>query len=407
MATFSNNSGMTSMDIESDGGPRNYMCNRVRGNKNYIIGAIFIVALVFIPLVTYKGGAGVPPPNNNNNSASNDGLNSAANLMSWPPPNVDVEDFDNVDGINTNRERMLLRDDTTSNGIASSGITIRQKVDLKTDNNIHVPTGDIATDLDMEMDDNEIKVSNEGKKIEVTVNHINMSMKSAMNGIGIMDVHYDSNAGGADLDPSFAVLKELIGHTTTIELDDDGNVVRASEHEELYKAMSNGQENADTMKQFSSENQFNQMSRMAKSLPQGELLAPGDDWDFNMQMDAAFRGSAVLLGYKDYDNSDCAVVKLDGTIDFDPDQMDAISNAMTENVDDQDYGDQLNAIMAGTQIKDGKMSAILYWDHEHQLARFSKTVITMTMVMDNPLEPSNKLEVPTEETMITYSSVVE
>jgi len=405
-ATLGNTSDMRAMDIESDSGARHkYLCNRARENKKYMIGAMVLVALVSVPLATtfHKRAAANSSVGSSPKGAA---TNSNVGSMSWPPPAVEMDDFDNLDGINTNRARTLLRD-ATNDGI-TSGVTILQKVDVRTDNTVKLPQGDVLTNLDMNMDDNEIVATdmpNGGKKIEVTVNHIFMTMTSSINGQELLDAHYDSNTDGADLDPAFEALKEIVGHKTTIELDEHGEVVKASEHEALYKAMSSGQ-NADTMKKFSSQNQFNMMSRMAKALPDGDPVGPGDNWDFEMQMDTAFSGSAVLVGYKEYDNSDCAVVKLDGEINIDSDQLNAITNAMTENMD-QEHTEQYNQIMNGAGINDGKMSAILYWDYAHQLARFSKTVLTMNMSMNNPLDPSAKLDVPVTETVVVYSSIVE
>merc|ERR1711957_93239 len=113
-----------------------------------------------------------------------------------------------------------------------------------------------------------------------------------------------------------------------------------------------------------------------------------------------------LVGYKEYDNSDCAVVKLEGDINLDAKQLHAMTNAMTEDMD-QEHTEQYKQIMKGVGIKEGKMSAIFYWDYEHQLARFSKTVLTMTMSMNSPFDPSAKLDVPATETMVVYSSIVE
>jgi len=405
-ATLGNTSDMRAMDIESDSGARHkYLCNRARENKKYMIGAMVLVALVSVPLATtfHKRAAANSSVGSSPKGAA---TNSNVGSMSWPPPAVEMDDFDNLDGINTNRARTLLRD-ATNDGI-NSGVTILQKVDVRTENSVDTGTGDVLTNVDINMDENKIVATdmpNGGKKIEVTINHIFMTMTSSFNGQELLDVHYDSNTDGADLDPAFEALKKIVGHQTTIELDKHGEVVTASEHLALYKAMSSGQ-NADTMKKFSSQNRFNMMTRMAKALPDGDPVGPGDNWEFEMQMDRAFSGSAVLVGYKEYDNSDCAVVKLEGEINLDANQLNAMTNAMTEDMD-QEHTEQYNQIMNGVGIKDGKMSAIFYWDYEHQLARFSKTVLTMTMSMTSPFDPSAKLDVPATETIVVYSSIVE
>jgi len=308
--------------------------------------------------------------------------------MSWPPQEAEIENFNDLEGIDTDRARILLRD-ATNNGIAS-GITIMQKVELHNTNSMHGPTGDILTDLEMRMDDNQIvatDTTNGRKRIELTVNHIAMAVSASMNGQKLVDTHYDSDTDGAGLDSAYGALKEIIGHKTIIEIDEHGNAVQTSEHEALFDAMSSG-DNADTMQQFSSENQFDQINRMTKALPEDNLVEPGDKWDFEMQMDSAFNGSAVLLGYKEYDTSDCAIIKFDGGINFDSDHLNEITQMM------------------GAEIKDGKMSAILYWGHEKQLARFSKTMVTMTMSVSNPLDPSMNIEIPNEEMIIVYSTIV-
>jgi len=215
--TLGNTSDMRAMDIESDIGARhNYMCNRARENKIYIIGAMVILALVSVPLaITFHKSAAT----NSSMGSFPKGAatNSYGGSMSWPPLDVAMDNFDHLDGINTNRARTLLRD-ATNDGI-TSGVTILQKVDVRTDNTVKLPTGDVLTNLDMNMDDNEIVATdmpNGGKKIEVTVNHIFMTMTSSINGQELLDAHYDSNTDGADLDPAFEALKEIVGHKTTV-----------------------------------------------------------------------------------------------------------------------------------------------------------------------------------------------
>jgi len=166
----------------------------------------------------------------------------------------------------------------------------------------------------------------------------------------------------------------------------------------------NGQN--ENVEKFSSANQFKQMNRMTQVLPDNPV-GPGDKWDFKMEIEHEFGAEAVLLGYKRYDNSDCAIIKLEGTLKVSQDQIDAMSNAMAENANDDEVGNEMQNIISGMEVMNGKVNGLLYWDYKNNIARFSKLVLQFDILMNNPISESEKLVIPTKETITGYTSIKE
>lgn len=361
---------------------RSYMYNRAFGNKRYIIGGIVLFAVI--------GCAWIFSPTS---GGSNDGT-TVAGPMSWPPP--EVQEFDSFDDIDTNRERILLRN---LNDIVTDK-TILQKMEMQVDEEIEGILMETVTKMENEMIATDLS---EGiKKIDTTLTHYFSSIKTfSPDGELVNEFEYDSDNDDGEGIPGIDLIGKVIGHNLSIEVDENGNVIHASENEELLKAFSG--ENGKTL---SPDSQFEQMNRMTKMMPT-DPVRPGDEWDFEMEMEQKFGGTAVLLGYKQYDNSDCAVINLKGVVNISKEQLDAMGNAMAGFADDDELKSQMGDVFDGMNIKNGAMSAIMYWDRQYNIARFQHATIQMDITMPDPTDPTKEYVVPVNETLVTYSSIME
>jgi len=325
-------------------------------------------------------------------------LSVVAGPMSWPPP--EVQDFNSLENVDTNRGRILLR---SSDDIVT-GATILQKVEMQIEeemNEVNMGKVNMNNLVQVESEMLATDLSEGGKMIDLTLTRYYSLMSASSNGEVLQRIEYDSDEPNNNEDPAMEAILGMVGQTNTIEVDEAGNVVHASENEDLLKAFS-----GENGKMLSAGDQFQQMNRMAEALPDSPV-EPGDDWNFEMQMEEMYGGSAVLLGYLDYDNSDCAVIKLDGILDISSDQMDAIGNAIGDQVDDDEVKAQIENIYGGMGVNNGSMSGIMYWDHKNNIPRFSHSTFQFDVTMNDPVDPTKTITVPVSETAITYSSIKE
>eukprot|EP00587_Corethron_hystrix_P008044 CAMPEP_0113300444 /NCGR_PEP_ID=MMETSP0010_2-20120614/2073_1 /TAXON_ID=216773 ORGANISM="Corethron hystrix, Strain 308" /NCGR_SAMPLE_ID=MMETSP0010_2 /ASSEMBLY_ACC=CAM_ASM_000155 /LENGTH=334 /DNA_ID=CAMNT_0000153873 /DNA_START=8 /DNA_END=1012 /DNA_ORIENTATION=+ /assembly_acc=CAM_ASM_000155 len=334
--------------------------------------------------------------------------------MSWPPPEVGSPESLNVD---TSRGRMLLRVENANQ--IPTGVTILQKTQVET----REETVDSKSIIDITAE-NEMLAQNlktGGNKIDITTTHVTMTGETDIMG-QMSSIRYDSKY--SDVVPEgFESLAKIIGQSNTIETDKDGNVVSASQHEQLLKAMS-GQDSEDIVtneeedplletqeeKESLSEHQIQQIDQMMRAtqvLPD-DPVKPGDDWDFVMDIKNKFGGSAVLLGYVEYDGSDCAVIQLDGKLHITQNQLEQIGDAVTEEMEDDFMKQEMQEVFEEIQISYGKLSGVVYWDHAYKFARYTRIEMTMDMLLPNAFDPEGeKMDILTEETMIMYSSIKE
>jgi len=144
-------------------------------------------------------------------------------------------------------------------------------------------------------------------------------------------------------------------------------------------------------------NRYDQISRMAKVLPP-TAVKPNDSWDFVMKVGGEdFSGTAALLGYTDYDGKDVAVLQMSASVSLDVadalDDMDDFSKGVMES--------------AGIKIKDGVMNGLMYWDMEYNFARWICMTSMTTMEMEDPMDTSISIQIPTTDALFMYATVYE
>jgi len=99
-------------------------------------------------------------------------------------------------------------------------------------------------------------------------------------------------------------------------------------------------------------------------------------------------GTAALVGYTDYDGKDVAVLQMSASVSLDVAGVAYYSKN-------------------GIKIKDGVMNGHMYWDTEHNFARWIAMTSMTTMEMEDPMDSSISIQIPTTDALIMYATVYE
>lgn len=335
------------------------------------VAGITILGVAIIAVSTIPGGGN---PHNN-----------------WIPTPV-TEDTYASHNLDTRREAMTLNPI-----LLQSNAHYLQKTVGSTYSKLSMNGQDFETDMFVDIEA-EIQVGQwhqseqyGGKKLNVDVTLHNIDVKSSDPVMGDLEVDTKAESGNEKYD---AILESMIGKTTSVEVDEDFSIIKADDHEtqdlELQQAIDTG-----TTVGLSSAEQVDQATRLAQVLTD-DPIAPGDEWGIEYDTDLPFFGKAVLLGYLMYDGADCAVIQIVGDLD-----MDELKEKITDLYDaagDDDIAQDFADLVSLIRYKDGDLETIMFWDIENNFIRYSKTDVTLTAVIPNPLDMDGpKIDVPTEE----------
>lgn len=107
-----------------------------------------------------------------------------------------------------------------------------------------------------------------------------------------------------------------------------------------------------------------------------------------------FTADGFLQGYTDYNDIDCAVIYLTGTLDMD----------MKKAMEMMGGGDIPGA--EGITVSDATMDTTIYYDYDSSLIRWSQATINMVITMPNPMSPGGSpITVPTNEVVTTTTNI--
>jgi len=214
---------------------------------------------------------------------------------------------------------------------------------------------------------------------------------------------FDSNNEDDDaLGGACAPLRDFLGKVTTITIDDEGNLVDTKDKDlgdidfdpdanfgqevELAK-----EEEANGTPSTDATSQYQQITRLAKALPDGPVK-PGDSWEvLSVLMDGigSVSGTASLLGYQLFEQHDVAVIEFEGKIDIDMDAVIALIGGLMPGDDDTAGDVQTTGTSSGIAIHDGVIKSTMFWDNTAKLMRWSQSNQTMIMDMPNPLDETS------------------
>ena len=171
-------------------------------------------------------------------------------------------------------------------------------------------------------------------------------------------------------------------------VDQDFTIVQLDQSEcDLHSGM---QQHEDQTTGLTASDQFESILRMMQVIPDYPVKA-GDEWTFEMDAGLLFKTKAQLLGYVDYDGNDCAVISMTG--DFQGSLDDTIS--VTD--------DEVMKVLSSTNIEEGTMTSVLFWDNEMSISRWSSIEMDYVISMPNPIDESQTVVIPTSQKISTYT----
>lgn len=249
-----------------------------------------------------------------------------------------------------------------------------------------------------------------GKEIVIVTNHV--AMHTGMMGFSLdFDSDDEEKKNDDMLSAVFAPMKELIGKEITITIDDEGNLVETKDKdigdisfdpdanfgEEIEEAKEEQANGAASAPGTDATSQFQQLTRLAKALPDGPVK-PGDSWELvSVLMDGigSVSGNATLLGYRLFEQHDVAVIDFEGTIDIDMSATNALIGSLMSGAggltgtDDTSGNDQTAS--SGIAIHDVVIKSTMFWDNTAKIMRWSQSNQTMIMDMQNPMDETSTI----------------
>lgn len=249
------------------------------------------------------------------------------------------------------------------------------------------------------MGDMESKVSNAangGKKMELTVQNIDVDLKSFL-----MSVHCDSN-NRKKSDPDCDEIFEIVGETETVEMDAAGEVVGITTFEGKHIDMQMLAEAANGMtlndkfsaNQFAASTHIDKTSQMLKLIPD-HAVRPTDSWIDDVEMGGlgTFKGNSFFQGYTNYKGSSCAVFYFEGSLHLD---ISSIAQAVGADVSD-----------LPSNMTDAKITNVIFWDTQDQISRWAEANVSTSFDIANPMDPSGgEVHIPVDLNVFLASDII-
>jgi len=268
-------------------------------------------------------------------------------------------------------------------GTRKSGFTYIDTMDMEM--NQHVELGgqqlDITSNVHME---NEVIVEDivsGGKSIDTTTKRIKFASSSGMGHPLVCD----------SLSPSLQSQEficqdifKLVGTSSHFVVDDQGVVAEGTEEASKESPLA----------KVGPSQQLEQTSRLLQYIP-FHPIEPGESWDASADLGelGSFSGTAKLLGYKDHEGYDCAMISVSGSLHID-------AQVIADQLKQTGFG----GAVKGLSISDAAMTTLILWDNEMQLVRWSEQTASYTVGMDSPFGGA-KMNIPVEQVAITSSKV--
>jgi len=349
----------------------------------YIVIAVTGFIMIMIAAISWSF---IPRETNTQQPHENAGFRP----MSPQPVDWDVIQKQTWGNVDIDRPSKKFRAEFVSGGTYTQKSALEIKQVFPLNGKEHSSLSYMDVENTMFVSDSSNVVVGGGKQFDITLNHVAMTQKS----MGI-EVKYDSEKSDNESNLLSDEFGDLVGQTATINTDGNYQIIRTSSD-------TGSQETEESSaSSVTPSSQFELVSRMIKALPV-ESAKPGDEWDIQINLESfeEIDGHAQLLGYIQYDGADCALIIINGTVAFD-------MSALVEGVD------AAASELGIMQMKDGKMSSVMYWDHQENLARF--TEINLSFTLQNPYDASTDfsdskdgsidpsfIDVPTFEYMQIY-----
>jgi hypothetical protein len=232
-------------------------------------------------------------------------------------------------------------------------------------------------------------------KIEVAIQNVVADLSSPL-----MSFHCDSN-DQTHSDLACVDLFAVVGAKESLLIDKDGNL--------LEMTTPDGQTlNVAAMEQTTLQSQF-QANQLAASqhfdksqqfleLIPDHAVRPGDTWIDDITFDeyGNFKGTSQLIGYTNYQGSDCALFRFDGTLHLD---VSIIGRAVG-----------LDPAQLPKNLQDTVVANEILYDVKDEIIRWAEVNLTTSFDIANPMAPNqdaaNNAHIPVELTLSMATDIL-
>jgi hypothetical protein len=262
---------------------------------------------------------------------------------------------------------------------------------LRTDQASKVALGDqrmdqsTAVTLELSLTVNPQKA---GEPKHMTIRYERTAVDLDING---QKLGYDSANPGANTDP--LGLSKTIGATVGKELklvlNDKDEVTSIENYDDFIKSLPPSPvPGLDPAKMYSREALTEMLQQGGLYSMPGKPVAPGDTWPFKMQLElpglgkVTVSGSYTFKGMTDHNGTICAEIAASGTL----------SLALA------DSGDKDSPLASlGASVTGGTVKGTIWFDPQLGCARDTQLVHELTMTVQSPTDPTQKITIPTTQ----------
>jgi hypothetical protein len=202
---------------------------------------------------------------------------------------------------------------------------------------------------------------------------------------------YDSANPGANTDP--LGLSKTIGGTVGKELklvlNDKDEVTSIENYDDFIKSLPPSPvPGLDPAKMYSREALTEMLQQGGLYAMPGKPVAPGDTWPFKMQMElpglgkVSVTGDYTFKGMTDHNGTISAEIAANGTV----------SLALADSGDKESPLASLGAAVTGGTVK-----GTIWFDPQLGCARDTQLVHELTMTVQSPTDPTQKITIPTTQ----------
>jgi len=245
------------------------------------------------------------------------------------------------------------------------------------------------------------------KKKRLVQKFVRMVMDMDMAG---QKMHFDSSNPDAGNDPMGAskALSAMVGKELKLVMDENGKIVEFENLDELTKPLAEGNPMAaGIMKGMLSKDAISQSFDQSslKGLP-GKPVKPGDSWPYSVTMNLpqfgsiSLKGTYTFKGMADKGGAKCAELTEQGALTMDFDAAGAGKGADTNGL-----GAALQQL--GMKIDGGTIKGTTWFDPTLGAVREAQFAQTMTIKMNNPMDPSKVMELPMQQNITVKLTSVE
>lgn len=291
-------------------------------------------------------------------------------------------DYDEETGLDVTRGEAILEVNRRK-----GGVTYLDTFTIHTDSDIEMFGKHVTSivDMSMKMESTVEDLAEGGQAVDAIIKSVEMSMSTPPS----LEIACNTETDDTEeASPACLPLYSMVGTSNHYVVDDEGNIAESSEDEPTEEAN-------NPLGNLQPSNQMEQTSRLLQLVP-SHPVKPGESWDASADMGdmGSFVGDGTLVGYKNYEGTDCAVIQTEGLLTVDIAKAAAAMGGGGATPGAMDLG-----------VEDGAtMTSTMYYDYAACLPVWSETEVEMVMTMPNPIS-DERMEIPVHEIVQTVTEI--